>query len=72
MTKKEVIINRQRKGVKMSLWNTIKTLFTPQPVEVVAEEPLADDEQQFLDIMRRQNERADNDSDRCKRQKQGN
>lgn len=56
----------------MSLWGTIKTLLTPQPVEVVAEEPLTDDEKQFLCILERQNERADNDSDRCKRQKQGN
>lgn len=40
----------------MSLWNTIKTLITPQPVEVVAEEPLTDDEKQFLDIIRKKNQ----------------
>jgi hypothetical protein len=37
----------------MSLWDTIKTMLTPQPVEVVAEEPLTDDEQRFLEIIRK-------------------
>lgn len=35
----------------MTILDTIKTLFTPQPVEVVAEEPLTDDEQRFLEII---------------------
>ena len=37
----------------MSILDTIKNLLTPQPVEVVAEEPLTEDEQRFLEIIRK-------------------
>ena len=47
----------------MSLWNTIKNLLTPQPVEVVAEEPLTEDEQRFLEIMsRKKNEQPEKEA----------